>query len=580
MKSLRNMLLVFGAMLLLAACQEIPENVISKDYLLVPTANKGTRVSMALMIDGENVLGVNQSIILPDSGMQPEFYIPVPVGKFKGKTFELLLTTRDGAQKEAVITQTGKYEYEYNEPYRPIYHFSPDWGWTNDPNGMVYYDGEYHLAYQFNPYGTRHGNMHWGHAITKDLMHWQDMPLIIAPDSLGSVFSGSAVLDADGTAGFGKNAIVGMYTSAGRGGQRQSIAYSLDKGRTYTKYEGNPVLPGADRQPNFRDPKIVRVDDSWVVAIAAGDVITFYSSKNLKDWTFLSDFGKEMGSHGGVWECPELMKFDYQGQEKWVLLVSINPGGPNGGSVTQYFIGDFDGKEFKADDLPYPLWLDEGTDNYAGVTFSNTGDRHIFLGWMSNWYYTQNTPSQYFRNAMTIPRDLSLKDSGEHLILASVPSKEVYASRGTKNAITETVNGGKLTASNLFKDNKGAYELELTITPEDGDKVSLRLYNEKGEQMLFTLDFEALTITLDRTKSGFTAIEKGFSNSEIVGHLIKRSQYDLQLFVDKHSTELFIGNGDLSFTNTMFPSAVYNSLEIQQIKGQAEVSDLAVYEMK
>ncbi|MBR6814087.1 MAG: glycoside hydrolase family 32 protein, partial [Tidjanibacter sp.] len=372
---------------------------------------------------------------------------------------------------------------EYDEQYRPLYHFTPYFGWTNDPNGMVYHDGEWHLAFQSNPYGTTHSNMHWGNAVSRDLIHWENLPLIVAPDSLGAIFSGSSVVDKNNTAGFGKDAIVGIYTSAGRQ-QRQSIAWSNDRGRTFTKYEGNPVLSDPAHR-DYRDPKVAWIGDKWVMSLATGEVITFYGSKDLKNWEKLSEFGRGIGSHAAVWECPDLLRMEYNGEEKWVLLVSINPGGPNGGSVTQYFIGDFDGTEFHADPLPYPLWIDWGVDNYAGVTFGNVEGRHVFMGWMSNWNYSNFVPTRYFRNAMTLPRELSLKHNGEHLFLASRPAAEVYAARKQQTEPVDVKVKGKALIGGLLEEFDGAYSIDMTLLPKGDKEYGFRLCNSLNEYVEF-----------------------------------------------------------------------------------------------
>ena len=546
-----------------------------EDYLLIPSSNSGTSSSLSILADGENILGTAQTIVLAKD--VKDYDIPVDISAYKGKTLQVVLTNIDDEDITAKgIAQSDDRIAQYEEPYRPVYHFSPDFGWTNDPNGMVFADGEYHLAYQANPYGTKHSNMHWGNAVSTDLIHWEDLPFIVAPDALGAIFSGSSVVDVDNTAGFGANAIVGMYTSAGQG-QRQSIAYSTDRGRTFTKYEGNPVLDDPDKQPNFRDPKVIRYGDKWVVCVAAGDVIAFYESVDLKDWRKLSEFGRGIGSHAAVWECPDLLRFEVDGKQKWALIVNINPGGPNGGSVGQYFIGSFDGKTFKADPLPYPLWIDEGVDDYAGVTFSGTGDRHIFMGWMSNWLYSASTPTLRFRNAMTLPRDLSLKHNGRHLFLASSPSPEVYAARVASRSLPSGFKDGRLTVPELLPDNEGAYEIDFTVTPGKSP-LRLRLYNAKGEEMLYTFDFQALTLNLDRSRSGIVDFHQDFAKKDILTHLVKRPSYKVQLFVDRHSTELFINDGDLAFTNCMFPTEVMNSLEFAG--PDAGISDLTVYTLK
>ena len=542
-------------------------------YLLIPSSDNGASSSLSVLAEGNNILGTSQSIRL--AGEKADYYIPVDISAYKGQNLKVVLTNvNDFDQTIVGISQGDEKKVKYDEPFRPIYHFSPYFGWTNDPNGMVYHDGTYHLAYQANPYGTRHSNMHWGHAVSKDLVHWEDMSAIIAPDDLGAIFSGSAVVDSENTSGFGKDALIAMYTSAGRM-QQQSIAYSLDNGQTYTKYEGNPVISEPEKR-NFRDPKVIRYGDGWVVSIAAGDVISFYGSKDLKNWSHLSDFGQGIGSHVSVWECPDLMEMEYQGKKKWALIVNINPGGPNGGSVAQYFIGDFDGKEFHADNLPYPLWVDEGVDNYAGVTFSNTGNRDILLGWMSNWLYSNNVPTQYFRNAMTLPRDLSIKHNGKHVFLASSVSKEVLNARKAGHPV-ELAQGPEGTANvpELLQDNKGAYEIDFTLTPGKGNKVEFCLGNSSGEKMVFTFDFSALTLNLDRSGSGRTDFYDAFGKKDILTHLVKKDSYKVQLFVDKHSTEMFINDGDLAFTNCMFPSEVYNSMSFA-LDG-VEVSDVTVY---
>lgn len=551
------------------------EIVAQQDYLLIPSSNSGSVSRFSIVADGKNILGEVQDINLAHGSA--DYYIPVDISAWKGRRLKVILTGVDDRDLSVTGMKQGPDRgFVREEPYRQVYHFTPDFGWTNDPNGMVYHDGEYHLAYQANPYGTKHFNMHWGNAVSTDLVHWTDLPFIVAPDSLGAIFSGSSVVDTENSAGFGKDAIIAMYTSAGRH-QQQSIAYSTDRGRTYTKYEGNPVIPEKEN-PDFRDPKMMRYGDGWIVSVAAGDVIAFYGSKDLKEWEHLSDFGRGIGSHAAVWECPDLMRFEWNGQEKWVLIVNINPGGPNGGSVAQYFIGQFDGRSFKADPLPYPLWIDEGTDNYAGVTFSNTGDRHIFLGWMSNWLYSNEVPTVNFRNSMTIARDLSLKHNGRHLFLASVPSPEIYSARvsSTEVAVPD-LKTGDFTVASLLPDNRGAYEIDFTVIP-GRDNMEMRLFNGKGEEMVYTFDFENLTLNLDRSRSGLTDFYEGFAKSDILTHLVRREAYDVKLFVDRHSTEMFVGDGDLTFTNTMFPTEVYDSLSFSAC--DAVVSGLVIHEIQ
>ncbi len=558
--------------------EEYRETLVASDkYILIPAANTGTSTRLSVFVDGENILGLPQSARVASDNV--EFYIPVDISRHAGQKVEVVLT---GIKKsDAVykgIKQSSTMEVE-DEPYRPVYHFSPLFGWTNDPNGLVFKDGEWHLSYQANPYGTNHGNMHWGHAVSRDLVHWEQLPAIIAPDDLGSIFSGSAVVDAANTAGFGADALVAIYTSAGRGGQRQSIAYSLDNGRTYTKYDNNPVLSEPDMR-DFRDPKVGWIGDKWVMALATGQTISFYGSKDLKTWELLSRFGEGIGSHDGVWECPDLLRFEVNGKEKWVLFVSINPGGPWGGSITQYFIGDFDGRRFKADKLPYPLWVDPGIDNYAGVTFSNTGDRHVFLGWMSNWQYTGSTPTRYFRNSMTIPRDLSLKSNGRHLILASVPSPEVLAARGEARVLSDLVDVTEASTGALLAENTGSYEVEMTIRTKGNAPFSFFLKNGKGEHVDFTIDPKSAQLRFERGASGLTTFSNSYNVGPISVDLPSRPEYKVRLFVDRLSTELFVNDGDLVFTNCVFPNEPFNDLSFKASSGSISVSDIRVYPIR
>lgn len=550
---------------------------INKKYILIPGSNSGVGSRLSVIVDSVNILGQQQRVNIATDNI--EYYIPVDVSRFQGKEAEVVLTgvRKSYAAYDAISTDNDCH-VEYDEPYRPVYHFSPYFGWTNDPNGMVYHNGEWHLSFQSNPYGTTHGNMHWGNAVSKDLLNWEHLPFVIAPDELGSIFSGSAVVDKNNTAGFGEDAIVAVYTSAGRG-QSQSIAYSADNGRTYTKYAENPVLSDPS-QKDFRDPKVSWINDKWVMSLAVGDVIRFYGSKDLKNWELLSEFGRGVGSHAAVWECPDLMKMSYNGKEKWVLLVSINPGGPNGGSVTQYFIGDFDGTTFREDKLPYPLWIDLGVDNYAGVTFGNTGDRHLFMGWMSNWWYTNQTPTQYFRNAMTLPRDLSLKHNGKHLILASTPAPEILKARTGERLIGEMVIDGRKQIDEILPDKSGAYEIDMTIIPGSANNFRMSLANDKGESMDFCFDFTKPELSLDRSKSGLTDFSPKYVTSPITTPLVKRTEYKIQLFVDKMSTEMFINDGDVVFTNCMFPTKTLNTLVMSSDSGMPHVKDITIYEMK
>lgn len=552
---------------------------IDKKYLLIPIEDKGPVTKVHLQQDGKNISPLLEIRI---AQTKTDYWVPINVEPYKGQQitllFDLVKKTDIGF---SLINQSDTFDFDYNEKYRPDYHFSPYYGWTNDPNGMVYHNGEYHLYFQHNPYGSMWGNMHWGHAVTKDFIKWEHLPFALEPDSLGTMFSGSAVIDKNNTAGFGKDAMIAIYTSAGKI-QSQCIAYSLDNGRTFTKYENNPVLTDAN-YADFRDPKVFwhNASNQWIMSLATTQTITFYSSKNLKEWTRLSEFGDGIGDHGGVWECPDLIPLTYQGKTKWVLFVSINPGGPNGGSATQYFIGSFDGKKFIPDDLPYPLWIDYGCDNYAGVTWENTPDkRHIFIGWMSNWSYTNQVPTLNFRNAMTVPRDIKLADNGKHLIVANYPVKEIDKLRTDSVSINNFEVKTKYTTDKLLDNNNGAYEIEMTIRNTSTRNFGFKLYNRKGESLNFVFDTEKGQFIVDRSKSGLVDFSNNFASHSINAPLVPKETYKIRLLIDKASSEIFINNGELVQTNTMFPTEPYNSIDFNVDGGTINIENFRVYRLK
>lgn len=553
---------------------------INHKYLLVPVETDGPESVIVMEANGSQ----SPNMYIRVAQAKIDYWVPIDVEKYKGQkvtlTFEHVKKTDVGFSQ---IKQSDAFEFDYNEKYRPSFHFTPQYGWMNDPNGMVYLDGEYHLFYQYNPYGSKWGNMHWGHAVTKDLKKWEHLPVAIVPDSLGTIFSGSAIIDKNNTAGFGKDALIAIYTSAGRT-QTQSIAYSLDKGRTFTKYDHNPVL--ADPSiADFRDPKVMWHDGTqhWVMSLATSQTITFYSSKNLKEWEKLSEFGEGIGNHGGVWECPDLFTLKApDGKTKWILFVSINPGGPNGGSATQYFIGDFDGKTFKADALPYPLWLDYGRDNYAGVTWSNVPQndgRRLFIGWMNNWDYANNVPILNFKSANTVPRELKLVNNGKHLVVANPPVKEIQDLRnGSTNTVGDIKVDKAYTIDKLLGDNMGAYEVEMTIKPSSVTSFGFKLTNAKGENLHFIFDLAKETLSIDRKNSGLTDFSNNFASVNNAP-LVKKDSYKVRLLIDKASSELFINDGELVSTNLIFPSEPYNTL-VFDAQGEIDIENMNVYKIK
>jgi fructan beta-fructosidase len=471
-------------------------------------------------------------------------------------------------------------ESNEQEPHRPQFHFTPAANWMNDPNGMVYYQGEYHLFYQYYPDSTVWGPMHWGHAISKDLVHWEHLPIALYPDSLGYIFSGSCVVDHNNS-GFQtgeENPLVSIFTYHDKNNlQTQAIAYSNDRGRSWKKYENNPVIknPG---EKDFRDPKVFWYPEleSWIMSLAVGNRIQFYRSENLKDWELASEFGANDGSHGGVWECPDLFPLKVEGSEetKWVLLVSINPGSPNGGSGTQYFIGNFDGKIFTNDnDSTLSCWIDYGRDNYAGVTWSNAPDnRTLFLGWMSNWDYAQVVPTETWRSAMTIPRELTLRNTSDGIRLISNPVKELEQLRGTKTTLDFSE----------AKSHSGLMEVLLSVDLKEttATDFGIELSNSKNESLRIGFNKTTNQYYIDRTKSGkldFSANFAGIHNAPRIG---TDNTLTMQLFIDLASVELFADNGSVCITDIFFPNEDFKILKLYKNEGEVKLLSGETYELK
>ncbi|QJW90334.1 glycoside hydrolase family 32 protein [Spirosoma taeanense] len=462
------------------------------------------------------------------------------------------------------------------DQHRPQFHFSPKAHWMNDPNGMVYFKGTYHLFFQYHPNGTTWGPMHWGHTTSKDMVHWQEQPIALYPDSLGTIFSGSAVVDVNNTSGFGKNGqtpLVAIFThhnaqlektKQSNKYQYQSIAYSLDEGKTWTKYAGNPVLPNPGIT-DFRDPKVrwYEPQKKWIMTLATKDRITFFSSPNLKNWTKESEFGKEVGAHGGVWECPDLFPLEHNGKKAWVLLVSINPGGPNGGSATQYFVGDFDGKSF----TPFSTktkWMDYGTDNYAGVTFANTGDRTILMGWMSNWQYAEAVPTDPWRSANTVPRELGLKEVNRELYLTSTPVKELDALNDKTTSLNNVAVKGEYDLTAKTGSKSELFKLTLAAPAND---FAIVLANEQGNELVIGYDKAANEYYIDRSKAGKTDFKKEFGKRHTAPRLATDNKISLTLLVDVASVELFADNGLTVMTDIFFPEKDMTRLAIKSASG-------------
>ena len=441
----------------------------------------------------------------------------------------------------------------YHELYRPQIHYTPIRNWVNDPNGMVYVNGTWHLFYQYNPYGNVWGNMSWGHATSTDLMHWKEQPTALVRDDLGDIFSGSAVIDKNNTAGFGENAFIALYTSAGEH-QQQSMAYSKDGGMSFTKYEGNPII-GNTTRGDFRDPKVFWHEESeqWVMALALGweKAAEFWTSPDLRTWTYASTFKYETHLNKGIqWECPDLIQLDYEGGKKWVLIINVNPGGPFGGSGIMCFIGDFDGKTFTADDLDYPMWMDFGLDNYAGVTWSNTpDDRKILIGWMNNWMYSGDVPCDPWRSAFTLPRELSLVNVDGKPMIAGHVVKEIDKIAGN----WQQLNNGSV-------GNPAAYHLQLTIPTNEA--CTIKLSNEENETYEISTNTIYHQLCAKRTSATGVAVNN-FSIPSVNGKIYTTEPVvTLDIYVDQSSVEIISADGTLSMTNLVFPKSIYNQISV------------------
>ena len=525
-----------------------------KNYLLLPVQEKAEMCNIKVVKNNTQVKALNVRL----ASNHIDYYVPLDLKQF-GEDAKLALdihvngTYRNDGElsgftcwKNMQLSDT--FDTANREKYRPVYHHTPAWGWMNDPNGMFYKDGVWHLYFQYNPYGSQWENMTWGHSTSTDLIHWTFQGAPIEADVWGTIFSGSAVVDHNNTAGFGKGAVVAMYTSAGEN-QTQSIAYSNDNGQTFTKYDGNPVL--TSNTPDYRDPHVFRNEDikRWNMIMAEGQHMDIYSSADLKEWKLESQFGAEYGNHGGVWECPDLMKMKVRGtdQYKWMLLCNINPGGPFGGSATQYFVGQFDGHKFTCESAPeVTKWMDYGKDHYATVTFDNAPDgRHVAMAWMSNWQYANQVPTMQYRSANSVPRDLDLYEYQGQTYCGVTPSPELAAARPKKATKTLTE----------------ACEMVVTLK----GNATITLANDKGEQVVMTYDEKSRTFAMDRTKSGQKEFSDDFAALTVAPVHGKMSQ--LRLFIDRSSIEAFDADGKMAMTNLVFPTKPYNKV---LVKGKAK----------
>lgn len=468
----------------------------------------------------------------------------------------------------------------YHEPYRPQLHFTPEAQWMNDPNGMVYYEGEYHLFYQYHPFGKQWGPMHWGHAISENMLEWKHLPIALEPDHLGMIFSGSAVVDWHDTSGFfdGAHGLVAMYTSADEEYQQQSIAYSKDKGRTWHKYRGNPVIPnpGVD---DFRDPKVIWHEPTsrWVMVLAAGQEVLFYTSKDLIDWKFASSFGEGNGAHGGVWECPDLLELPVENSEekKWILQVDIGDGAIAGGSGGQYFIGHFDGIEF-INESQSTNWIDYGKDYYATQSFSDipTEDgRSIWLAWMSNWQYANDVPTDPWRSAMSLPREVTLKkevSTGE-VILLQQPIRELQS---LEQAVfldeTFSITQEKMT---ICQQPEEPFTLDLELPIEKDKKITFSFFNTGKESCDMVIDMSKFDISFDRRYMKNSQFQPEFSAKCVAPFDSQKDSVKLKVIVDRGSVEVFINDGEQTMTNLVLPQLDQNvSITVSSTNNKEEIT--------
>ena len=517
------------------------KRVITSDkYILLPVEEDENNAHIRVIKDNQVVKEFNCKLAINKT----DYSVPLDISEYGG---DVLLDIQFTGDKRSIglikdfacwkdIKLSSVFDTKNREKFRPIYHHTPAYGWMNDPNGMFYKDGVWHLYYQYNPYGSQWENMTWAHSTSTDLMNWENQGEVIQPDALGTIFSGNSVVDKENTAGFGKDVVIAFYTSAGNA-QTQSIAYSTDNGMSFKKYANNPII--TSDVPDFRDPKVFWNDDlnQWNLILASGQQMNIYSSKNLKDWKYESCFGEEYGNHGGVWECPDLLKIG----DKWGLICNINPGGPFGGSATQYFVGTFDGHKFTCESKPeVTKWMDYGKDHYATVSFSNAPNgRIVVLPWMSNWQYANQVPTQQFRSANGLPRDVSLYNYNGEEYVSVKPSPEVL------NAFEQKASGRFQTASYL----------EVTNIKSNA---SIVLSNDKDEYVTMVYDGKNGTFSMDRTQSGLTEFHNDFKSKTIAptNGTIK----GMQIFVDRCSIEAFDIDGKVAMSNLVFPSKPYDKI--------------------
>lgn len=580
-----------------------------KRYLLLPIEEEQPEVLLRLRDDSLKMPYMDVRLAVT----RVDYYVPLELPAGRAAEVEVV-----GLSKEALCWQrlslSDSLPEQPSDTYRAPDHFAPRYGWMNDPNGLIYHEGKYHLYYQYNPYGAKWGNMHWGHATTTDFLHWQEHQPALRRDTLGHIFSGSAICDTLGVAGFGKGALLAFYTAHQFVGEKQwqaqCLAYSTDGGQSYTKYRGNPILTAADGVQDFRDPKVFWYAPrrSWYMIVSADKEMRFYRSADLKHWDYVSAFGEGYGARPNQFECPDFFELrdPHTGCSRWVMIVNINPGGAFGGSATEYFVGDFDGERFVPDSAPeVTRWLDFGKDHYAFVTFSGLRDRVLGLPWVSNWQYADVTPFRTTRGAMGFPRELFLFASGGRSYVGARPARELLQRRGQAQDLKRAdAMRDSLLLSDQLASLGDRYELVLRLAPQPGvQRCGLMLSNAEGDRLPVYLDLERGRVVMDRTRSGLVNFglkaksherESGdWRKDETLNYhndfalatwaplsLVSGPSYELRLFLDRSIAELFVADGRIAMTNLVFPRAPYSTLQLFSEGGETKLLEATLYPRK
>ena len=596
---MKKSLLLFLTGLLLLSCTG------GKDgrYMILPIREANDEIVLTIEKGGESLYVADIRLALP--GEEADYCVPMDLAHFGAGKRDVHFSGIDAGTAWSQISFSDTPPEVPADKYRPKYHHTPAYGWMNDANGLFFKDGVYHLYYQYNPYAAVWGNMHWGHSTSTDLVHWEHQPLAIYRDAYGHIFSGSTVVDYNNTAGFGAGAVVAFYSSwntAREYIQTQCIAYSTDDGLTFTKYEGNPVLVPFDGIKDFRDPKVFwyEPESKWIMIVSADKEMRFYTSQNLKEWEFMSAWGEGYGVQPRQFECPDFFQLTTaQGETKWVMIVNVNPGCFFGGSATQYFVGEFDGKSFTCDSPKETVkWLDWGKDHYATVCFSNTGDRVIAVPWMSNWQYGAIVPTKYYRSANAVPRELGLFRDGKEFYVSAYPVPEMAGLNKESRTVSGIVaTAGKPQGVKLFDRTDGAYELDMEINVPATGKAGWRLTSAAGDVVDMYFDAALGRFVMDRTQSGIVDFGERSTTHEIENHDRRKTnsmhyvndfalatwapmkvagKHSVRILYDLSSFEVFIDGGRVVMTNLVFPKEPYTTLEAYSDKGRFTMDKLTI----